>query len=126
MRRFTWITVMAVVMVMSAAVVLAQGTPEKKAAAPAKSTGGQMFLIESPHTPEECLGVMDETHKAKDLEKWSWGCMSGDHTAYRMVKAKDEAAALAMVPASVRGKAKAIPVTTMTPAMLESAHKAHM
>ena len=121
MRRLTWLTVVAMSMLLSATIVLADG--DKKTMA---KTGMTMYLIESPHTLEECMAVMDETNKSKDLKHWSWGCMSGNHTAYRMVKAKDEAAALAMVPGSVRGKAKAHMLTTMTPAMLESAHKAHM
>jgi hypothetical protein len=68
---------------------------------------------------------MDDAQKSKQLSLWQWGCMSGNHTAYRMVQAKDEAAALAMVPASVRDKAHAYKLTKMTPEMLASAHKAH-
>ena len=125
MRRFTWITVMAMVMVLSAAVVLAQSSMDKKTTAPAKSTM-HTYLIESPHTAEECMATMDETNKMKSLEKWEFGCMSGNHTGYRIVQAKDEAAALAMVPENVRAKATAHQVMTLTPAMLANAHKSHM
>jgi hypothetical protein len=52
--------------------------------------------------------------------------MSGNHTAYRMVMAADENAALAMVPADVRANAHAYKVSTMTPAQLEAAHKHKM
>ncbi|MBI1796144.1 MAG: hypothetical protein HY076_03930 [Candidatus Eisenbacteria bacterium] len=84
-----------------------------------------MYMIESPHTEAECLGVMDATSAAKELDKWEWGCMAGNHTAYRMVQAADENAALAMVPENVRAKAKAYKLTKMTAAMLEKAHQAH-
>ena len=52
--------------------------------------------------------------------------MSGNHTAYRMVMAADENAALAMVPADVREKAHAYKVSKMTPAQLDMAHKHKM
>jgi hypothetical protein len=68
---------------------------------------------------------MDEAKKDNQLSEWNWGCMDGNHTGYRMVHAADEAAALAMVPESIRGKAHAYKVGKMTPAMLASAHKAH-
>jgi hypothetical protein len=126
MRRSTLVLVGCMAMMLLAASAFAQGEKAKpamkhKAAAPAMS----MFMIESPHTPEECLAVMDDAAKAKELSAWSWGCMDGNHTAYRMVQAKDEAAALAMVPESVRAKAHAYKVSKMTPAMLASAHKQH-
>jgi hypothetical protein len=85
------------------------------------------FLVISPHTAEECLNVMDAVSAggAEALAGWEWGCMAGDHTAYKFVHAKSEAEALKSVPESVRDKAKAIKVTKMTPAMLKSAHEQH-
>ena len=104
-----------------ATLVMVANAPAPAAAKSENST----FLIESPHTPEECLAVMDATNKAKELGKWQWGCMSGNHTAYRIVDAKDEAAALAMVPENVRAKAKAYKITKMDSKTLEAAHKQH-
>lgn len=103
---------------------LADGTMQKKAM-PAKAMKPAMslFLIESPHTPEECMRVMDEAKHSKDIEAWSWGCEAGNHTAYRMVHAADEAAALAMVPEDVRGKAHAYKLTKMTAAKMQMEHK---
>ena len=126
MRRVPMVLVGFMAMVLVAAGALAQGSMNKKEM-PAKQAmpALSMFLIESPHTEQECLNVMDEVNKAKGLAAWDWGCMAGNHTAYRIVKAKDEAAALAMVPASVRDKAHAYKIIKMTPAMLEGAHK-HM
>lgn len=138
MRRLTMVLAGCMAMSMLAAGAFAQGEMAKPADAtkpmPAKAAKMakpampmmSMFLIESPHTPEECMAVMDEAAKTKDLGNWEWGCMDGNHTAYRMVKAKDEAAAMAMVPANVRDKAHVYKLTKMTPAMLEGAHKQHM
>ena len=127
MRRLPLVLVGCMAMMLVAASVFAQGAMEKKAmpakmAMPAMST----FLIESPHTEEECMATMDDLNKAKHLDGWSWGCMAGNHTAYRMVSAKDEAAALAMVPENVRAKAHAYKLAKMTSAMLAAAHKQHM
>lgn len=128
MKRFSILLATGLAVLVIAGGAFAQGTMEKKAAMPAKATMPMlsMYLIESPHTAEECMTVMDEANQAKQLGAWDWGCMAGIHTAYRMVKAKDENAALARVPASVRSKAKAIRVMKLTPAQLEAAHKEHM
>ena len=126
MRRVPKVLVGCLMVLLVAASALAQGAMDKKAT-PAKTTMPALstFMIESPHTEQECMNVMDEVNKEKALAAWDWGCMAGNHTAYRIVKAKDEAAALAMVPASVRDKAHAYKIMKMTPAMLENAHK-HM
>ncbi len=117
-------------LVIASGVFAQQGAPAKgpttrvKAAKPAMS----MFLIESPHTEAECMNVMDEVNKSgpKELASWHWGCMSGNHTGYRLVMAADETAALAMVPADIRANAHAYKVSKMTPAQLEMAHKHKM
>jgi hypothetical protein len=129
MKRIMQIVLGCAVLLLVAGVALAEGT-EKKAEtgkmAKHPMAKGAMFLVESPHTQEECLAVMDEANKEKQLEKWDWGCMAGNHTAYRIVQAADENAALAMVPESVRAKAHAYKLSKMTPAQLEAAHKGHM
>src|SRR2546426_10403072 len=115
------------VLVIAGGALAQQGTSEKKPAAHAKAAkpAMSMFVIESPHTAEECMNVMDEVNKAgpKELASWHWGCEAGNHTGYRMVMAADENAALAMVPADIRAKAHAYKVSKMTPAELEAAHK---
>ena len=118
------------VLAVAGGVLAQQGAPAKKPAAHVKAAkpAMTMFLIESPHTPDECMNVMDEVNKSgsKELASWHWGCMSGNHTGYRMVMATDENAALARVPADVRAKAHAYKVSTMTPAQLDAAHKHKM
>lgn len=126
MKRFSILLATGLAVVLIAAGALAQGTAKKAEPAKAAKPALDTYLIESPHTVEECMGVMDEANKAKQLGAWDWGCMAGNHTAYRMVKAADETAALAMVPASVRSKARAMKLMKMTPAQLEAAHKGHM
>ena len=126
MKRITLLTVGCLAMLLFAGSVLAQGTMHKKAM-PVKAAKPAMsiFLIESPHAAEQCLKVMDEVNKSKELAAWDWGCMAGNHTGYRIVHAADESAALAMVPEDVRAQAHAYKISKMTAAQLEAAHKQH-
>ena len=82
------------------------------------------FLIQSPHTKEECLHALDETLAAgpEVLSKYEFGCMKGDHTGYAFVNVEDENAARAMVPQFLRPKAKIVPVTPFTPEAIRALH----
>ncbi len=110
------------------------GTAALAADAPAKkSHAGKMhhrpsmpeFLIESPHTPEECTKAMDAiaAQGPKSLDKWSFGCEAGEHTAWAIVHAPNEQAALAMVPAELRDKAKVHKLEKFTPQQVKKMHE---
>ena len=99
---------------------------------PAKKSGkammhGARYLIISPHTAEECMDAMDKmsAEGPAALAKFDFGCMSGDHTAYAIVTASSEDAALKMVPEDLRSKAKAIKVMKFTAKDIQMAHE-HM
>jgi hypothetical protein len=82
------------------------------------------YLIESPHTKEECLSELDAlAEKGKELDRWSWGCMSGEHTGYAIVEADSETAARDLIPTAVRGKARIHPVTRFTPKDVQKFHQ---
>lgn len=82
------------------------------------------YLVESPHTKEECLRELDGiAAKGSDvLGKFNWACRSGEHTGYAILEAKDEADARSVVPEIVRGKARVHPVDTFTPREVERLH----
>lgn len=82
------------------------------------------FMIQVPHTKEECMRSLDETLAAgtEVLSKYEFGCMKGDHTAYAMVSSKDESSARGLVPQFLRSKAKVIPVERMTPESIQALH----
>ena len=93
---------------------------------PEHAMGGKsQYLIISPHTDAECLATLDAVNKmgAASLSKWNFGCMDGDHTGYCTVMASSSEEALANVPESVRGKARAIKVHKFTAAELKAAHE---
>jgi hypothetical protein len=83
------------------------------------------YMIESPHTEEECTRALDETlAKGSDiLAKFDWGCMSGEHTGWAIVDAESESAARNMVPSFVRNKARVVKVDKFTPQQLKSSHQ---
>jgi hypothetical protein len=81
------------------------------------------FVIESPHTDEECLKAMDEAVEMGIIDKFVFGCNSGDHTAWAYVEADNEEEALENnVPSLVRDKACAYEVTKLTPEEVKAAH----
>lgn len=83
------------------------------------------YLIESPHTEEECLQALDETlAKGSDLlAKFDWGCMASEHTGWAVVEAGSESAARNMLPAFVRSKARVVKVTKFTAEQIKKAHE---
>jgi hypothetical protein len=133
-RRFT--AVVLSTMVLTLVALLASGVstqakdPEKKmATGKMEGAATQMseYLVISPHTVAECMTAMDEVAGlGKDvLAKYEWGCMSGDHTAYIKVQAKNESEALKTVPASIRSKARAIKMTKFTLEEIQKFHQSH-
>lgn len=82
------------------------------------------YIIESPHTKEECLRALDEElAKGKDiLGKFDYGCRAGDHTAYAIVDANSKNDALKLVPTFLQNKARVVEVDKITPEMIRSFH----
>jgi hypothetical protein len=81
------------------------------------------YLIESPHTKQECLDALDALREKPDLlSKFEWGCMAGEHTGYAVVDAPNEQAVRGLIPDNVRGKAKILAVTKFTPQQIEGFH----
>ena len=83
------------------------------------------YVIEAPHTPEECSVALDETlaHSPELLDKFVWGCMQGVHTGWAYIDAKSKADVSAMVPKSMQAKVKITEVTKITPEQVRSSHK---
>jgi hypothetical protein len=91
----------------------------------ARAIASERFLIEAPHTPADCLAVLDTMAEQdkKLLAKTDWGCMSGDHTGYVVVEAENEQAARALLPEKMRASAKVIKLNKFTPKEIASFHK---
>lgn len=83
------------------------------------------YLIESPHTKEECLPALDDTLALGSgvLAQYQFGCMHGDHTGWAIVEAGSKEEARRMVPAIVRAKARIVELTSFTPEQIRSFHQ---
>jgi hypothetical protein len=82
------------------------------------------YMIESPHTKEECLRALDEqlAKGPEILRRFNYGCMARDHTAYALVDVRDEKEARDLVPAFLLSKARIIEVGLFTPEVIKSLH----
>ena len=128
MKRFLYpcLFVAAITALLTGAVFSADA-PAKREASTAKSMKAPMarYLVISPHTPEECLGALDEiaAEGPQVLSKFDFGCMAGDHTGYAIVSASSYQEALKLVPASIRDKAKAVKLSKFTGADIKAIHE---
>jgi hypothetical protein len=77
------------------------------------------FLIESPHTGEECKRVVKSVYALGYLNNCDWGCEGGVHTAWVTIEAENERQALFVVPPVLRNKARAIKLTKFSPDLVK-------
>lgn len=83
------------------------------------------YLIESPHTKEQCLQALDDT-LAKGpgvLAKYEFGCMAGDHRGWAIVDADNVNAVRNLIPDTLRSKSRIVPLTEFTPDQIRSFHQ---
>ena len=86
--------------------------------------GNARYMVMATHTPEECLKTLDDVSAkgSKMLSKFDWGCMSGDHSGYMVVEARDEAAVKGMLPASMKN-AKIVKLNKFTAEQIKGFHE---
>ncbi|MFN3492421.1 MAG: hypothetical protein ACK40V_09405 [Anaerolineales bacterium] len=68
----------------------------------------QKYIIESPHTAENCGQLIKDLHAAGYLHHFEWGCKDNDHTAWAIIEAEDLEHAKQVVPWYVREKARVV------------------
>lgn len=68
----------------------------------------ERYLIETPHTVENCLGLIEEINARGYLSHFDWGCRAGVHTGWAVIEAEDEAQARLAVPPLVRKTAHVV------------------
>jgi len=80
------------------------------------------YLIEAPHSPDECVQAMDEAlaKGPRFLAQFDWGCVEGEHTGWATVQADNESEARSMVPPVVRGRARVVRVGKATPDLVNA------
>lgn len=66
------------------------------------------YLIESPHTAENCKQAVRDIHAAGYLHHFDWGCDDDDHTGWAIVEAENAEHVRQMVPWYLREKARIV------------------
>jgi len=86
----------------------------------------ERYLIELPHTNEECLRALDEARASSRelLPLIDWGCMAGNHNGWVTVEASSDSDARGRVASAfLRGKAIVTKVAKVTEEQIESFHR---
>jgi hypothetical protein len=83
----------------------------------------ERYLIETPHTGENCLALVDQVQAQGYLHHFDWGCRAGVHTGWVIIDAENENQARMAVPPLVRADARVIRRNKFSPAELAELHK---
>jgi hypothetical protein len=66
------------------------------------------YMIETPHTGQECLILVKELNAQGFLWNFDWGCEAGIHSGWAIIEAESEAQARLAVPPLVRNRAQIV------------------
>jgi hypothetical protein len=83
----------------------------------------ERYLIETPHTGENCLALVDEIQAQGYLHNFDWGCRAGVHNGWAIIEAENEAQARLAIPPLVRGQARVIRLNKFSAAEIAELHK---
>ena len=81
------------------------------------------YLIETTHTKEDCLHVLDLILAHGFITHYDWGCAEGIHKGWVIVEADSSSEALLSVPPLIRDKATVIKLNKYSPQQLQSFHE---
>jgi hypothetical protein len=86
--------------------------------------GGNMerYLIETPHTGDNCLALVDQVQAQGYLHHFDWGCRAGVHTGWVIIDAENENQARMAVPPLVRHQARVIRLNKFSEAEVAELH----
>ncbi len=74
----------------------------------------ERFLIETPHTAQDCHLLVQQIYASGYLYHFDWGCKAGVHTGWAIIEAEDEAQARLAVPSIVRKQARVVRLNKFT------------
>jgi len=81
------------------------------------------YLIETPHTGEECLDLIKLLNAQGYLWNFNWGCKAGIHSGWAIIDAENEAQARLAVPALVRRRARVVRLNKFDGSIIEDCEK---
>lgn len=82
------------------------------------------YLIETPHSAQDCLSLVEQVRAMGYLTHFEWGCKSGVHCGWAILEAESEDEARLAVPPLVRGKARVIKLTRFEADEAQPLHEA--
>ena len=80
------------------------------------------YLIETPHTDQNCHLVVNEVHAMGYLYNFDWGCGDGVHCGWAIIEAENEAEARMVVPSIIRKDARVIRLIRFDPDKVQALH----
>ncbi len=83
----------------------------------------ERYLIEAPHTKQNCLALIDEIHAQGFLWHFDWGCKAGVHSGWAVIEAESEAQARMAVPPLLRGRAQVVRLNKFSADELAQLHQ---
>jgi len=81
------------------------------------------FLIETPHTAENCQRLVNEIHALGYLHNFEWGCDSGVHSGWAIIEAESEAEARLAVPPLLRSQARVVKLNKYNASDIKALHE---
>jgi len=82
------------------------------------------FMVEMPHTREQCMEALDEIAQNPELlAKTEWGCMAGNHNGWAVVEAPSESDIRNIAPAALRDQLQITEVQKLSAEQLKSMHE---
>jgi hypothetical protein len=84
----------------------------------------QRYLVETPHSAQDCKLLIDQIYAMGYLYHFDWGCKVGVHSGWAIIEAENEAEARLSVPPLVRNKARVIQLNKFDgdPTLFQSPH----
>ena len=73
------------------------------------------YLVESPHDIGEWHKILGQVLAQGYLTHFDWGCDDDEHCGWAIIEAENRSMALMSVPPLLRGNARAIRLTRMSP-----------
>lgn len=73
------------------------------------------YLVESPHSAQDCARMIKDVYSLGSLTNFDWGCEAGVHIGWAIVEADSPDEALFVVPPLVRHQARAVRLVKYAP-----------
>ena len=85
------------------------------------------YMIETRHTPEECLAALESFRQAGAhfLTHAEWGCEGDMHIGWMVLEAADDEEIRRMVPPIIRNTAEPVRLKTYTADEIRQMHEGH-